>query len=296
MGSLVVTSWLCCVRLVSEACKLGSSQSLRRRQSVSIQHDSKLSVRWSDRAFPLLSRLTVVLIQLRRTYEPALTDVAAKAQWRSDLSVKLIVALLVHSATSPLSSAHAQDRMTVQGNTLTFNTDALSGADNITPRIIFDDVNLFGELLMNHPEVDTVIVSGGGGSTVAAYDIANKIAAFNLNTIARNNCSSACTYIFLGGAKRKLEGGARLGFHRTSRGTSYLRDFYTQYKDDLGWIDEFAFAQDVFEEGQIAAREFIDFATRRGVDLGFALRVISYGPSDMWYPSDQDLTDANILR
>jgi len=193
-------------------------------------------------------------------------------------------------------SAYAQERMTVQGNTLTFNTDALSETDNSIPLIIFEDVNLFGELLMNHPDVDTVIVSGAGGSTLAAYDIANKIAAFRLNTIARNNCSSACTIIFLGGARRELERGARLGFHRTSRGTSDMRDFYTRNKDDAGWVDEFAFAQDVFEEGQISAREFIDFATQRGVHLGFALRVISYGPSDMWYPTPKEMVAAGLIK
>lgn len=212
------------------------------------------------------------------------------------MSVKLMVALLVLSATWSITSlAHAQDRMTIQGNTLTFNTDALSGADNITPLIVFEDVNLFGELLMNHPEVDTVVVSGAGGSTLAAYEIANKVVAFRLSTIARNNCSSACTIVFLGGARRELEKGARLGFHRTSRGTSDMRDFYTRNKDDAGWVDEFAFAQDVFEEGQIAAREFIDFATRRGVDLAFALRVISYDPSDMWYPLEVELMGAGVV-
>ncbi len=193
------------------------------------------------------------------------------------------------------TSVHAQDRMTVQGNTLTFNTDALSGADNIAPLIVFEDVNLFGELLMNHPEVNTVIVSGAGGSTMAAYDIANKISVFGLITIARNNCSSACTIVFLGGARRELEKGARLGFHRTSRGTSDMRDFYTRNKDDAGWVDEFAFAQDVFEEGQISARVYIEFATRRGVNLDFALRIISYSPEDLWYPTEIELLEAGVL-
>lgn len=194
----------------------------------------------------------------------------------------------------PVSASDAE-RITVIKNELIFNTDDISGAKDETPFIIYEDINLFGELLMNHPEVDTVIVSGAGGSSLAAYEIANKVAAFHLSTIARNNCSSACTIIFLGGAKRELEKGARLGFHRTSRGASDMRDFYTRNKDDAGWVDEFAFAQDVFEEGQISAREYIEFATTRGVKLDFALRVITYSPEDLWYPTEAELLASGVL-
>jgi hypothetical protein len=209
----------------------------------------------------------------------------------------LFAAILLAAVTSFAISASASDveRMTVVERALIFNTDNITGAQNTTPFIIHEDVNLFGELLMNYPEVDTIIVSGAGGSTSAAYDIANKVSEFGLTTIARNNCSSACTIIFLGGAKRELERGARLGFHRTSRGTSDMRDFYTRNKDDAGWVDEFAFAQDVFEEGQISARVYIEFATRRGVKLDFALRVISYSPEDLWYPTEAELIGSGIL-
>ncbi len=188
------------------------------------------------------------------------------------------------------------DRMIVQGSTLVFNTDAVSTAANSTPSIIYEDVNLFGDLLMNHPEIDTVIVSGAGGSTSAAYDIAHKITEFGLTAIARNNCFSACTLLFLAGSERRLEKGARLGFHRSTTGADVHRDFYERNKADMGWEDEFAYAKHSHEDGQVNARDFIAFAVGRGVSLEFALEALTYSPHDMWYPSDDMLQQSGVIH
>jgi hypothetical protein len=185
--------------------------------------------------------------------------------------------------------------MTVEANTIIFNTDALSGADNPTPTILYEDVNLFGDLLMNHPEVDTVIVSGGGGSNTAAYDIAHKIIEFGLATIARNNCSSACTLLFLAGSDRRLEKGARLGFHRSTNSAADHREFFERNKEDAGWVDEFGYAKKAHEDGQISARDFIAYVVGRGVSLDFALEALTYSPQDMWYPSEGEMRTAGVL-
>lgn len=205
---------------------------------------------------------------------------------------KRITATFVFSA----SCALAADRMTVEGNTLIFNTDDVSAAANTMPAIIYEDVNLFGDLLMEHPEVDTVIVSGAGGSNTPAYDIAHKITDFGLATIARNNCSSACTLLFLAGSDRRLEKGARLGFHRITTSAEGHKDFYETNKADRGWIDEFAYAKYSHEDGQVGARVFIAYLVGRGVSLDFALEALTYSPSDMWYPSEEEIIKANILN
>lgn len=192
--------------------------------------------------------------------------------------------------------AIAGERMIVESHTLIFDTDALSSASNSTPTIIYEDVNLFGDLLMNHPEVDTVIVSGGGGSNTAAYDIAHKIIEFGLNTIARNNCSSACTLLFLAGSERKLEKGARLGFHRSTNSAADHREFYERTKEDAGWVDEFGYAKKAHEDGQVAARDFIAYAVGRGVSLEFALEALTYSPNDMWYPDQDIMLEAGVIE
>lgn len=205
------------------------------------------------------------------------------------------ILLLVMSLTAA-NGLYAADRMTVEGNTLIFNTDAVSAAANSTPTIIYEDVNLFGELLMEHPQVDTVIVSGGGGSNSPAHDMAHKITEFGLTTVARNNCSSACTLLFLAGTERRLEKGARLGFHRSTSSAAEHRKFYEANNEDAGWADEFGYAKKVHDDGQVTARNFIAFVVSRGVSLEFALKALTFSPSDMWYPSDHELADANVTR
>lgn len=193
------------------------------------------------------------------------------------------------------NASNAADRLTVEGTAIVFNTDAVALAEDDTPEIVYADVNLFGDLVMNNPEVDSVIVSGGGGSTSAAYDISNKITEFGLSTIARNNCSSACSIIFLAGSRREIEPGARLGFHRSFTSAKDHKDFYQENKSAAGWADEFAYAKHSYEDGQIFARNFIDYVVKRGVALDFALRALTYGQRDMWYPDEDTLKVAGVI-
>ncbi len=191
----------------------------------------------------------------------------------------VLMVLFALAAIDPVA-VQAEIRMTVEGNTLQFDTDAISTTDGADPTISAQDPRLFGELVMENPSIDTVVVAGAGGVTWAAYEIANKITEFGLTTVARNNCASACTILFLAGKERRLEAGARLGFHRSSRSAKSQREYYAKNKDEMGWIDEFAFANSAFESGQMAAREFISYAVkcvsacnfdplRRGIGIQF---------------------------
>ena len=62
-----------------------------------------------------------------------------------------------------------------------------------------------------------------------------------------------------------------------------------------GWKDEFAFTTYMLERGQIIARDYVEFLTRRGVALDFALRALSYSASDMWFPSEAELLENGVL-
>lgn len=227
----------------------------------------------------------------KTTFSRSLTFCTLKALFLRQGALSFILSCLIS-----LANAAELERMTVGGNTLIFNTDALAAVDNSTPTIIYEDVNLFGGLLMEHPEVETVVVSGAGGSTSAAYEIAHKITEFGLTTVARNNCSSACTLLFLAGTERRLEKGARLGFHRIATSASEHREFYERNREDAGWEDEFGYAKKVHEDGQIAARTFIAYVLSRGVSVDFALEALTYSPSDMWHPSLTKMLEAGILN
>ncbi|WP_430464085.1 hypothetical protein [Tabrizicola sp.] len=193
-----------------------------------------------------------------------------------------------------ISDATAKDRMTVDGHTLIFDTSAIS-SDDESNAILRSDANLFGDLIMNNPSVDTVIVSGDGGSLYASYEIARTIMTFDLNVVARGDCESGCAIVFLGGKTRTLEKGARLGFHRSSTEADNHKKHYELRKDKAGWKDEFAYARWTYEDGQIVARDFIAYLIQRGVAVDFALRTLIPSGDDMWYPSIEELAKAGVL-
>lgn len=45
----------------------------------------------------------------------------------------------------------------------------------------------------------------------------------------------------------------------------------------------------------MAAREFISYAVKQGVELQFALRMLSYSNQDMWYPTVSELMESGVL-
>ncbi|MBB4173772.1 hypothetical protein [Sulfitobacter noctilucicola] len=74
----------------------------------------------------------------------------------------------------------------------------------------------FADLVSNHPDVRTVELDSPGGLVYDALEIANHIAASNINTWVRSSsrCASACSIIFLAGQLRVADG--KLGVHQVS--------------------------------------------------------------------------------
>ena len=206
----------------------------------------------------------------------------------------LTLGVLFFLSSTSSNGSFAQDRMTVAGNTLIFDTSALS-SDADSNAILRSDANLFGDLIMNNPSVDTIIVSGDGGDLYASYEMARTITKFDLNVVARGDCESGCAIVFLAGKARTLEKGARLGFHRSSTEADNHREHYTLLKDKMGWKDEFAYARWTYEDGQIIARDFIEYLIQRGVSVDFALRTLTPSGDDMWYPSMEELAEAGVI-
>lgn len=208
-------------------------------------------------------------------------------------TVAMLAAFWVMGAIA--TGASAKERMVVEGNVLIYDLSDSSGLPDAEQTILPNDHLLLAELLMENPAVDTIIVSGHGGLSGPAYAMATKIEGFGMNTIARDTCVSACTIILLGGKERTIQSGARLGFHRISNPANNLRDSYSNLKEEKGWKDEFGFAAHVFEQGEIAARNYINFFVQRGVSVTFALRALSYDSADMWYPTETELLEGGVL-
>lgn len=179
--------------------------------------------------------------------------------------------------------------MTVNGHTLIFNTDMFRYSKTQSARITHDDDNLFGDMIMNHPDVTRVVIQGSGGSSKAAEGIARKIIEFGLGTVATNRCASSCSTIFRAGDRRTLEKGDWLCFHRAWTTAAEYREIYTSGKDYNDWKDEFEFAEEVFDNGQIASRDYITFLLSRGVSVEFALKTLTYSANYAWCPSREEL-------
>jgi hypothetical protein len=78
--------------------------------------------------------------------------------------------------------AAAQDWMTIEGNTLIFDTDTVWAAADSPSSITDPDANILGDLLMKNPSVDTVIMSGAGDGLYASYEMARKLSQFDINS------------------------------------------------------------------------------------------------------------------
>ena len=191
--------------------------------------------------------------------------------------------------------AEAQERMAIEGDTLIFDTSMMWEVLDEPTTIIYSDATLFAELVMEYPNVKNVVVSGVGGDAFAAYEMARKIADFDLNVMARGDCNSACVVVFLGSGNRSLEDGARLGFHRGTTDAMNHQEFYEAQKQEMGWKDEFSYASWVYEEAQVDARKFIEYLLQRGVEPEFALKVLTYSSDDMWHPTEKEMREAGVL-
>jgi hypothetical protein len=199
------------------------------------------------------------------------------------------------ASSDPLPSI-VDERMRVEGNTLTFNTDAFRNSETQSSRITYDDDILFGDLIMNFPDVTTVIVSGGGGSSKAAEGIARKIMEFQLDTVAANRCASSCSTIFLAGKKRELAKGGWLCFHRAYVKAADYREVYADGKANGDWEDEFDFIEDVFDFGQISSRDYVEFLLSRGVSIDFIIKSLAYNANDAWCPSREELERYGVIN
>lgn len=203
--------------------------------------------------------------------------------------------LCILAVTAIATESFADGRMVIAENMLIYDLSESSSLPVGDRMILPDDHVLLAELLMEHPLVDTVVVSGDGGFNWPAYEMARKINRFGLNTVARNTCASACTTVLLGGMERTMERGGSIGFHSMSNDAGDLRDAYDRLKEKRGWRNEFDFASYVFERGVEASRNYIDFLMSRGVKPEFALRALTYGSYDMWYPTEEELLESGVL-
>ena len=189
----------------------------------------------------------------------------------------------------------AQSRYTIEGDTLTLDmTVAALGYDFDGGLDKYDETEIIS-YLFDHPEINTLRVTGPGGYGPAGRAISDYLIQNGINTEAFRECYSACARIFLGGKSRMLASGATLGFHRPWIVKESEKRFYEANRIKERWEEEFDYVPWIYDVAIGDVVEGITFLRGRGVEMDFILKIYSTSSYDIWEPARDELLDAGIL-
>lgn len=125
----------------------------------------------------------------------------------------------------------------------------------------------FDRLLTTHLSTSVVLLDSLGGREGAARNVRDMVRGKRLDTLVINNCSSACTIIFLGGERRFISQRARLGFH-------------------VGLL-----FGELLDGGGSALRAD---ARNEGISSWFIAKAYDPGRVELWYPTPSELVAAHV--
>lgn len=99
-----------------------------------------------------------------------------------------------------------------------WHTSELPTVLTLTGDIQTSDTLSLHKALREHDEIETIFLLSPGGNVGAALELSAVIHTQNLNTVVppKQDCASACTFLFVAGHKRRVYG--RLGVHQFSSG------------------------------------------------------------------------------
>ena len=203
----------------------------------------------------------------------------------------LTLSLIFTAATSLL----AQGRYTIEGDTLTLDVTVAAPGYEFDGELDGYDGTEVMSYLFDHPEINTLRVTGPGGYGPAAKEISAYLVRHGIDTIAIGTCASACARIFLGGKSRKLATGAKLGFHRPWIVKEREKRLYEANRVEEKWEDEFDYVTMIYDVAMQDMLEGIKFMRSRGVNMDFILKIYSTSSYDLWEPSREELLEAGVL-
>ena len=190
---------------------------------------------------------------------------------------------------------HAQSRYTIEGETLTLDVTVAAPGYEFDGELDGYDSTEVMSYLFDHPEINTLRVTGPGGYGPAAKEISAYLVQHGIDTIAIGTCASACARIFLGGKSRKLATGAKLGFHRPWIVKEREKRLYEANRVEEKWEDEFDYVTMIYDVAMRDMLESIKFMRSRGVEMNFILKIYSTSSYDIWEPSREELLEAGVL-
>ena len=193
------------------------------------------------------------------------------------------------------SALTAQSRYTIEGDTFTLDMTVAAPGYEFNGKLDEYDGTEVMSYLFDHPEINTLRVTGPGGYGPAGRAISAYLVEHGINTEAFGECASACSRIFLGGKSRKLATGAKLGFHRPWIVKEREKRLYEANRVEEKWEDEFDYITMIYDVEMRDMLEGIKFMRSRGVNMDFILKIYSTSSYDMWEPSREELFAAGVL-
>lgn len=203
----------------------------------------------------------------------------------------LLLCLALPGPSARAEQAGAEPaKFTVSGEALSYDTEASDESE-----IANGDVDEMLTLLRANPGITKLRLNSSGGSVWAAKEMARMAIDFELDTLVDGECSSSCVRIFLGGAKRTLARGSKIGFHARHWSPEAAQNYYERWKEDEGWTSPFDFVSWVYRDTYGEAYEEMTWAISRGVEPAFAIEI--HAPREsIWFPTRPELRDAGILN
>lgn len=184
-------------------------------------------------------------------------------------------------------------RFSVQDDRLIFDTTVK--VDGKERDIHYADVDALRDMLRAHDSVKVLELNSTGGGHYPSVDLAALVIDFELDTHVEASCESSCVTVFLGGTKRTMAKGARLGFHQLSWNAAAVEDYYNKHRERRGWETPYAFAEWMYADTQTETYNRLNYMVRRGVDPLFAIRTIRKPDGSMWFPYRAVLLAAGVL-
>ena len=209
---------------------------------------------------------------------------------RAPTSLSRLLVTLIFLVLPGIALADTDERFSRRGEELFYNSEVTyPGRSDVGPQP--NDWNQLYYLLSKTPQIRVVVLTSLGGSLGHADKMAATLAEFDVDTSVNGLCLSSCTHIFLAGRQRILPKGALLGFHRGQ----YSAEQIATDVDRSGAELSPAIAAQMYNAGIEAGLNEVRFLTSHGVSAEFAIKTLSYGPENMWFPTVSELLDAGVI-
>lgn len=203
-------------------------------------------------------------------------------------------ALALCLAASPLPAEDIENpRFQLDGTTLIYDTDIKDSEGDYG--INSDDIDDLLTILRGNVGIRTLQLNSGGGTVWVAEKMSDIVIDFALDTHVHGDCDSSCVTIFLGGAKRTMSRGSRIGFHQIYWSSDNIKSYYDREREDSEWETPFDFASWMYLDTQDEIYAHLKYMIARGVDPAFAIETLRNPSESMWRPYRIFLRGAGVL-